>query len=277
LFVIDWRHQLKGVLPLATLLLNPPDTPVAAVMEREVVSFDPNGDAKEAARAFERYDLVSAPVVDARHRLVGRLTVDAVMDFVREESDEDALNRAGLRGEEDLFASVWDSARNRWLWLSINLVTAFMASRVIGLFEGTIAHLVAQATLMPIVAGVGGNTGNQTNTLVIRGLALGQIGDGSLLRLFLKELGVGLLNGVVFGGIMGLFAFALYRKPDLGLVMAAAMLLNLLVAALVGVSVPLLLHRSGRDPAFGSSVLLTFTTDSMGFLIFLGLATLFLR
>ena len=215
-------------------------------------------------------------MVDERHRLVGRLTVDEVMDFVREEADEDALNRAGLSGEEDLFASLWDSARNRWLWLSVNLVTAFIASRVIGVFADTIASLVALATLMPIVAGVGGNTGNQTIALVIRGLALGQINAGNTLHLFIKELGVSLLNGAVWGSMMGLITFALYRNVALSLVMSAAMLLNLIVAALIGITVPLLLNKWGRDPALGSSVLLTFTTDSMGFFIFLGLATLFL-
>jgi len=276
LFVINARHEFMGLLPLETLLVRDPQTRVAEVMAAQAVTFNPEDKASEAALAFERYDLISAPVVDERHRLVGRLTVDAVMDFVREEADEDALNRAGLSGEEDLFASLWDSARNRWLWLSVNLVTAFIASRVIGIFSDTIASLVALATLMPIVAGVGGNTGNQTIALVIRGLALGQINAGNTLHLFIKELGVSLLNGAVWGSMMGLITFALYRNVALSLVMSAAMLLNLIVAALIGITVPLLLNKWGRDPALGSSVLLTFTTDSMGFFIFLGLATLFL-
>jgi magnesium transporter len=156
------------------------------------------------------------------------------------------------------------------------MVTALIASRVIGLFEDTIVHIVALATLMPIVAGIGGNTGNQTTALVIRGLALGQINLGNTGHLLLKELGVSLLNGAVWGSVMGLFAFLLYQSVSMSVVMAAAMLLNLTVAALVGITVPLVLYKLGRDPALGSSVLLTFTTDSMGFLIFLGLATLFL-
>lgn len=276
LCVTDSRHMFKGVLPLQTLLLSDPQTPVEDILTAETVTFTPGQKANEAALAFERYDLVSAPVVDERGKLVGRLTVDVVMDFIRQESDEDAFQRAGLIGEEDLFASVWDSARNRWLWLSINLVTAFIASRVIGLFEETIVHLVALATLMPIVAGVGGNTGNQTIALAVRGLALGQINASNTLHLITKELGVSLLNGIVWGSVMGLFTFVLYRSWPMSLVMATAMLLNLTVAALVGILVPLGLYKLGRDPALGSSVLLTFTTDSMGFLIFLGLATVFL-
>jgi magnesium transporter len=277
LFVVGSRNEFRGVLPLPKLLLNDPAKRVAEVMVSDALIFSPDDDAGEAAQAFERYDLVSAPVVDGRHRLVGRLTVDSVIDYIRETADEEALNRAGLSGEEDLFAPMWDSARNRWLWLSINLVTAFLASRVIGLFEGTIESIVALATLMPIVAGIGGNTGNQTTALVIRGLALNQVNASNALHLVLKELGVSLLNGVVWGSVMGFFAFLLYQSVPLGLVMAAAMWLNLIVAGQVGILVPLALHKLGRDPALGSSVLLTFTTDSMGFFIFLGLATLFLR
>ncbi|MGB4876290.1 MAG: magnesium transporter [Candidatus Competibacter sp.] len=276
LFVVDARHQLKGVLPLRALLLNDPERPVGELKLTDPVVFDADEAADDAARAFERYDLISAPVVNERGKLLGRLTVDAVVDFIREESEEDALNRAGLRGDEDLFAPIWDSARNRWLWLSVNLCTAFVASRAIGLFEGTISQIVALATLMPIVAGIGGNSGNQTTALVVRGLALGEITPDNKRYLVLKELGVGLMNGLVWGACVGLFAYLLYWNLPLGLVMAAAMLLNLLLAALVGVAIPLILHRIGRDPALGSSVLLTFITDGMGFFIFLGLATLFL-
>ncbi len=276
LFVVDARHQLKGVLPLRALLLNDPERPAGELKLTDPVVFDADEAADDAARAFERYDLISAPVVNERGKLLGRLTVDAVVDFIREESEEDALNRAGLRGDEDLFAPIWDSARNRWLWLSVNLCTAFVASRAIGLFEGTISQIVALATLMPIVAGIGGNSGNQTTALVVRGLALGEITPDNKRYLVLKELGVGLMNGLVWGACVGLFAYLLYWNLPLGLVMAAAMLLNLLLAALVGVAIPLILHRIGRDPALGSSVLLTFITDGMGFFIFLGLATLFL-
>jgi len=198
------------------------------------------------------------------------------MDFVRDRAEQRALERAGLRGDEDLFASAWASARNRAPWLFINLVTAFLASRVIGVFENTIRELVALAALMPIVASVGGNTGNQTIALMIRALALDQIRGGNSRRMLMKELTVSLVNGLMWGGLMGLFAIAVYRRVSLGIVMMAAVLLNLLVAAVVGTSVPLLLERAGRDPAQGASVLLTFITDSMGFFLFLGLAHIFL-
>lgn len=276
LYVVDIRYLFKGILPLRALLLNDPQTQVTDLMLTDPVVFSPNDDAGDAARAFERYDLVSAPVVNERGKLIGRLTVDAVVDFIREESEEDALNMAGLSGDEDLFAPIWDSARNRWLWLSVNLCTAFIASRAIGLFEDTITQIVALATLMPIVAGIGGNSGNQTTMLVVRGLALGEITPDNTWHLIFKELGVGLLNGIVWGATVGVFAYLLYWSIPLGLVMAAAMLLNLLLAAAVGVAIPLTQQKLGRDPALGSSVLLTFITDGMGFFIFLGLATVFL-
>jgi magnesium transporter len=265
------------VLPLRQLLVRDTSLSAGEVASADTMAFTPEERASQAAKAFERYDLVSAPVVDGRGKLVGRLTVDVVMDFIRRQSEMDALMRVGLSGEEDLFAPAWTSARNRWVWLAINLVTALLASRVIGMFEDVIGQLVALATLMPIVASIGGNTGNQTVALMIRGLALDRITETGVKHLFRKELTVSLLNGLVWGTAMGLTAFALYRSVPLGLVMAAAVLLNLLVAAFTGTAVPLLLRRLGRDPAQGSSVLLTFTTDSMGFFIFLGLASVFLR
>ncbi|HET8646954.1 MAG TPA: magnesium transporter, partial [Vicinamibacteria bacterium] len=276
-FVVDARNVLRGVLPLRQLLTRDPASSAGEAASPDAVAFTPEERAHQAAKAFERYDLVSAPVVDARGKLVGALTVDVVMDFIRRQSEIEALKRAGLSGEEDLFAPVWSSARNRWLWLAVNLVTALIASRVIGLFEDVIGQLVALATLMPIVASIGGNTGNQTIALMIRGLALDQISMTNLRHLFRKELTVSLLNGLVWGTVMGLAALALYGSAALGLVMASAVLLNLLVAAFTGTAVPLLLQRLGRDPAQGSSVLLTFTTDSMGFFIFLGLARAFLH
>jgi magnesium transporter len=276
LFVIDGRHVLRGAIALQDVLVSPPERPVAELMREDVVAFTPDDRASQAAAAFERYDLVSAPVVDDRGKLVGRVTVDAVMDFLRREAELRDLKRAGLSGEEDLFAPVWASARNRWSWLALNLVTAFLASRVIGVFSETIEKLVALATLMPVVASVGGNTGNQTVALLVRALALDQVTAGNLRHLVAKELGVSLVNGLMWGAVMGTFALVLYRSAALGLVMAAAILLNLLVAAVVGLAVPFLLQRSGRDPAQGASVLLTFTTDGMGFFLFLGLARAFL-
>ncbi|MGE5319140.1 MAG: magnesium transporter [Hyphomicrobiaceae bacterium] len=276
LFVVDRNDEIIGVLPLKRLLTTDPEASVAAVMVEDFVQFHPEDEAHEASQAFERYDLVMAPVVDVQGRLIGRLTVDAVVDYIRESADADMLSMAGLKEEEDLFSTVWHAAKNRWTWLAINLCTAFIASRVIGEFEGSIAKLTALAALMPIIAGIGGNSGNQTTTLIIRGLALGHITPANARRLVLKEIGVALLNGLVWGSVVGVFAWLLYHNPALGGVMALAMLLNLLVAALAGIFIPMTLERVKRDPAIGSSVMLTAITDSMGFFIFLGLATLLL-
>lgn len=276
LFVVDRNDVVKGVLPLRRLLVSDPEAFVTDVMAKEIVSFKPDDEAHEAALAFERYNLISAPVNNSDGKLVGRLTVEAVMDFNRTEAATDALKLAGLREDEDLFSSVWSAAQNRWPWLAINLLTAFVASRVIGAFEGSIEKLAALAALMPIVAGIGGNSGNQTTTLIVRGLALGQISRANLKKLITKEISVNLLNGFVSGGVLGFIAYYLYENAALGLVMMAAMVLNLLVAALIGTLLPIVMDRFGKDPAVGSSVLLTATTDSMGFFIFLGLATLFL-
>jgi len=276
LFVINHDNLLTGVLPLHWLLVNSPEKQVSEVMAPDVNTFHPTDDAYEVAQAFERYDLVSAPVVDGHGHLIGRITIDAMVDVLREESESEALSRGGLREEEDVFASVWKSIRNRWAWLAINLVTAFIASRVIGLFEGSIQHLVALATLMPIVAGIGGNSGNQTITMIVRALALDQITASSARRLWRKEIAVALINGLVWGSVIGAVAWWLYGNFPLGLVMTSAMTLNLVLAAFCGVGIPLMMMRMGRDPALGSSVLITAMTDSGGFFIFLGLATLFL-
>lgn len=276
LFVVDNDSILKGVLPIKRLLVNDPEKLVVEVMAKEAVAFHPDGDAYDAAQAFERYNLVSAPVVDKSGRLIGRLTIDEMVDLIREESESEVLNMAGLREDEDVFASVWKSVGNRWTWLATNLITAFIASRVIGLFEGSIEKLVALAALMPIVAGIGGNSGNQAITMIVRAMALGQINVTSTTRLLRKEMGVALCNGVIWGGVIGLVAFYLYNSWSLGLVMMGAMTLNLLLAAFMGVLIPMTLQRFGRDPAMGSSVLITAVTDSGGFFIFLGLATLFL-
>jgi magnesium transporter len=276
LFVVDRAQRLKGTLPLARLIVSDLEHEVTKVMVAESVKFSPQDSAEDAASAFERYDLVSAPVVDAADTLIGRLTVNAVVDHIRERSAESRLAEAGLRQEEDVFAPVLDSFKNRWAWLAVNLVTAFIASRVIGLFEGSIERLVALAALMPIVAGVGGNSGNQTITMIVRALALGQIQGSYWRQLLTKEIGVALLNGVVWGTLLGLVAYAFYGNVALGGVMALAMLLNLVLAAVMGVAIPWLRARFDRDPAVGSSVLITACTDSGGFFIFLGLATLFL-
>jgi magnesium transporter len=276
LFVVDRSEHLKGLVPVNLLLVTDLDVVVGDVMLKEYSQFNANADAADVAAAFERYDLVSAPVVDDAGKLVGRMTVNAVVDYVREKTDSEKLTAGGLREDEDLFASVWKSVQNRWTWLALNLITAFVASRVIGMFEGSIVKLVALAALMPIIAGIGGNSGNQTITMIVRALALGQITRENATKLFAKELSVSALNGLIWGGLVGIFAFLIYHNWQLSLVMMLAMELNLLLAAFMGVLIPMAMDKLGRDPAVGSSVMITAITDSGGFFIFLGLATLFL-
>lgn len=276
IFVVDEENRLIGVLPIRKLLISDPEDEVSQVMVTDVVRFRPTDNTAEAAQAFERYDLITAPVIDEESKLIGRITVDDMVDVIREETEADMLNMAGLEEEEDLFAPVWDSVKNRWVWLAVNLMTAFIASRVISMFEGSITQIVALAALMPIVAGIGGNSGNQTITMIVRAMAMGQLSSiqaGSLLK---KEIGVALANGLIWGTVMGVISVVMYQQIGIGLVMVAAMTLNLLLAALVGVLIPIVLEKLGRDPALGSSVLITAVTDSGGFLIFLGLATIFL-
>lgn len=275
-FVVDRNDRFKGVLPINLIVVNEPEEIVGKLMLTDIIQLHPDDKADQAAQAFERYDLVSAPVVDEDGKLFGRVTVNVVLDFIREESETELLNQAGLREEEDIFASVWKSAQNRWTWLALNLCTAFFASRVIGVFEGTIEKFVALAALMPIVAGIAGNSANQTTTIIIRSLALGQISPENARRLFFKELAISGLNGLVWGGVAGLFAYFLYHSVQLGVVMMCAITLNLLVAATVGLGIPLIMQKLGRDPAIGSSVMITAITDSGGFFIFLGLAAIFL-
>jgi magnesium transporter len=276
LFVVDRDGRLRGTLPLARLIVTDLERAAGEVMVAEGIKLHPEDLAEDAAQTFERYELVSAPVADHFGRLIGRVTVNTVVDYIRQRSTEAQLAESGLSKEEDIFAPVLNSFKNRWTWLALNLVTAFIASRVIGAFEGSIEKLVALAALMPIVAGIGGNSGNQTITMIVRALALGQIQANFLLKLLAKELGVAMLNGVVWGTLLGVAAYLLYRNVALGGVLALAMLLTLLLAAAMGVTIPLLRARLGRDPAVGSSVLITACTDSGGFFIFLGLATLFL-
>ncbi|HEY0916994.1 MAG TPA: magnesium transporter, partial [Solimonas sp.] len=247
------------------------------VMNPRPVYFYTDDPSREAVAAFEKYDLISAPVLNLHRQVVGRVTVDAVLDEVRERAQTEGLRQVGLSEEdEDLFAPVVASAKRRWPWLAINLATAFFASRVIGAFESIIATLVALAALMPIVASIGGNTGNQSAALVIRGLALGQLSGDQLRRILRRELSISALNGALWGGVLALSTLLLYHQLPLAVVIAVALMLNMCVAALVGVLAPVILHRLGRDPAMGSSIILTATTDSMGFFIFLGLAAVFL-
>ncbi|MCZ4060477.1 magnesium transporter [Pantoea sp. LMR881] len=276
IFITDQDNQLLGELSLTDILLNKPKKRVDEVMNTHPTTFQLNDKAEDAASAFERYNLISAAVIDAKGKLIGRVTIEDVIDLVNEENESNIRKMGGISQEEDVFAPVRKSVRNRWAWLALNLCTAFIASRVIGLFEDTISQLVALATLMPIVAGIGGNTGNQTITMIVRALALHQVEPGNFSFLIVRELGVALINGIFWGGIMGLITWLMYDNLALGGVMMLAMVLNLLLAALMGVLVPLVMTKMKRDPAVGSSVLITAITDTGGFFIFLGLATLFL-
>ncbi len=278
-FVVDRQGKFQGSLPVSQILVHDPTTSIADLIQSDILTLNPLDDASDAAQAFERYDLVSAPVVDEAGRLVGRLTVNEVVDVIREESEEDAYAAVGLDEDQDIFGSVWSTAKSRWVWLGVNLCTAFFASRVISAFDGTIARVVALAALMPVVAGMAGNSGNQTLTLLVRSMAIGQVTDANTMRLVRKELLVALINGIVWGSIAGLCAWGLYYDSPQGMllggVMALAMLLNIVLGAAMGLAVPLFLKSMGKDPAMGGSVLLTFMTDSGGFMIFLGLATVF--
>ena len=280
-FVVDRQGKLVGSLAVSQILVHDPEARVTDLIRSDVLTLNPLDDASDAAQAFERYDLVSAPVIDESGRLVGRLTVNEVGDVIREESDEDAYAAVGLDDDQDIFGSVWDAAKSRWLWLGVNLCTAFFASRVIAAFDGTIERVVALAALMPVVASMAGNSGNQTLTLLVRSMAMGQVTEANQTDLIKKELIVSVINGLLGGVVAGLFVWLLYFDSSQGLllggVMALAMLLNIIVGACVGLAVPLILKYFHLDPAMGGSVLLTFTTDSGGFLIFLGLASLFFR
>ena len=275
-FVVDREDKLLGVLPTNVILGTDEDRLVSEVMTEPKIRFEPTDHADSAAAAFERYDLVSAPVVDAHGVLVGRVTVAEVLDFVRESAEEDLRAQAGLREEEDIFASVWKSVQNRWQWLALNLLTAFVASRATDLFQGSIAKLAVLAVLQTIVAGIGGNSGNQTLTMIARAIALGQVGTEHFRRLVNKEMAVAGINGLIFGGAIGLVIGLMEQNLLLGFVLTLAMTLNLLLAAVMGVVIPMWRYRRGQDPAAGSSVLLTAVTDTGGFFIFLGLATLIL-
>jgi magnesium transporter len=274
--VVDRNNVLQGTLPIDQLLVRDGALRVADVMDVEPKYFVTSDREEQAAEAFERYDLIAAPVVNLHKQVVGMLTVDKVLEQVKQDSFKQALSQVGLSEDEDLFAPIWQSGRKRLAWLGLNLLTAFVASRVVGGFEGSIAQLTALAALMPIVASIGGNTGNQTVALVIRGLALSQLNARNMLFLLRKELAIGVINGVLWGIVMAAATLVLYRMPGLAAVMASAMVLNMLLASVVGVLCPMILQRMGRDPVMGSSILLTAITDSMGFFIFLALASLLL-
>ncbi|NNG11774.1 MAG: magnesium transporter [Halobacteria archaeon] len=276
LFVVDRTGQYKGLLPLTTLLTSDPEMQVAAVMNREVQPIPASMPDDEVARLFENHDLLSAPVVDEDDKLLGRITIDDVVDVIREDADHSLLSMAGLDEEDDTFAPVLISAQRRALWLGINLFTAFLASWVIGLFQATLEQVVALAVLMPIVASMGGIAGSQTLIIVIRGLALGKVGKTNARWLMYKELAVTVLNGLGWSVVVALIAILWFQDTAIGVIIAVALVINLVCAAVSGLSIPFILKRMNIDPAHAGTVLLTTVTDVVGFMVFLGMGTIFL-
>jgi magnesium transporter len=274
LYVVDQNRALKGVVALDRLLRTKRPVPITELIEDELRLVRATDDQEEAARLFQRYDLVSAPVVDDRNRLVGVLTFDDIVDVIEEEAEEDIKALGGVRGEEELSDSVWTTAKSRFNWLLVNLATAFLASSVLGLFEGQLEKMVALAVLAPIVASQGGNAATQTMTVAVRALATRELSSANAWRIILRELLVGLVNGLAFAVITGVAAAAWFRVPDLGLVIGLAMVCNLAAGALGGILIPLLLYRWRSDPAVSSGVFVTTVTDVVGFFSFLGIATL---
>lgn len=276
LYVVNRRHQLIGWVALQDLVTRDPGTPINQLIDDTLTALHVDESAEEVARQFSDHDWVSAPVVDAGNTLLGRITIDDVVDIIREQAEHQALSAAGLDEEEDLFSPIRRAVRGRVVWLGINLLTAFLAAFVIGRFEATIEQIVALAVLMPIVAGIGGNAAVQVLTLMVRGLALGQVGASNAGILLWKEVRVALINGALIGSLVGLVALVWFQDWVLSLVIASALVINFSCAALAGVLVPLALKRMRIDPAVAGTVVVTAVTDVMGFFSFLGLASVIL-
>jgi magnesium transporter len=274
LYVVDAEHRLLGAVALDRLLRTKRPVPIADLMDPDRRRVRATDDQEEVARLFERYNLVAAPVVDAEDRLVGVVTFDDVVDVIEEEAERDIKALGGVTRDEELSDSVWNIARGRFSWLVVNLGTAFLASSVLGLFEGELQKMVALAVLAPIVASQGGNAATQTMTVAVRAIATRDLGSANARRVIFRELGVGLLNGIVFAVITGAVAYAWFRVPGLGFVIGLAMVCNLAAAALGGILIPLVLERMRADPAISSGVFVTTVTDVVGFFSFLGIATL---
>ncbi|MFP5374666.1 MAG: magnesium transporter [Gammaproteobacteria bacterium] len=276
LYVVSRRHQLLGWVALQDLVTSEPSTPVNKLIDDSLTALRVDESAEEVARQFSDHDWVSAPVVDEGNVLLGRITIDDVVDIIREQAEHQALGAAGLDEDEDLFSPIRRAVRGRVVWLGINLATAFLAAFVIGRFEATIEQIVALAVLMPIVAGIGGNAAVQVLTLMVRGLALGQVGASNAGILLWKEIRVALINGLLIGGLVGFVAWLWFGDPVLGVVITAALVINFCSAALAGVAVPLTMRRLRIDPAVAGTVVVTAVTDVIGFFSFLGLATVIL-
>ena len=274
LYVTDEDRNFLGAVPLDRLLRSQRPAPIADLMEAERRQVHADQDQEEVARLFQRYNLVAAPVVDSDGRLVGVITFDDVADVIEEEAEEDIKALGGVTHDEELSDSVWTIARGRFNWLLVNLATAFLASSVLGLFEGQLQKMVALAVLAPIVASQGGNATTQTMTVAVRALATQDLGDANARRVIMREMLVGLLNGLAFAVITGVAAYIWFRVPGLGLVIGLAMICNLVAAGLGGILIPLVLHRLKIDPAVASSPFVTTVTDVVGFFSFLSIATL---
>jgi magnesium transporter len=275
LYVVDERHHLVGVVSLRRLLLVSPETPLKRIMTADLISARVDMDQEEVARQVAAYNLLAIPVVDEENKLVGIITVDDVIDVIKDEATEDIYRLAGVAGDERVFTPASESLRKRLPWLGINLATAFLAASVVGMFTGTIDALPILAAFMPIVAGMGGNAATQTLTVIVRGIALGELTWSNSRKALLKEALVGLGNGLALGLVAAAVAWAFRGDPVLGVVLGAAMVINMFVAATAGVLIPLGLRAANVDPALASSVFITTMTDVFGFLSFLGLATIF--
>jgi magnesium transporter len=276
LYVVDERRHLVGVTSLRRLLLVSPETPLKRIMATDLISARVDTDQEEVARQVASYNLLAIPVVDSENKLVGVITVDDVIDVIKEEATEDIYRLAGVAGDERAFTPAGESLRKRLPWLGINLVTAFLAASVVALFEGTIEQITALAVFMPIVAGMGGNAATQTLTVIVRGIALGELTWGNSRKALIKEAAVGVGNGVILGLAAAVVVWVARGNPVLGLVLGAAMVINLIVAATAGTLIPLGLRAANIDPALASSVFITTLTDVFGFFSFLGLATVFI-
>ncbi|WP_027859318.1 magnesium transporter [Marinobacterium jannaschii] len=275
LFVVSRKDSFIGILPLTKLLVSAPDITVREIMITDVTPISADMNNSDVARMFEEEDLVSAPVVGESGKLLGRITIDDVVDVIREDADHSLMSMAGLEEDEDTFAPILKTSKRRAVWLGINLLTAFVASAVIGLFEETIDKVVALAVLMPIVASMGGIAGSQTLTLVIRGQALGHVEKSNTAWLLNRELVAGIINGVIWALVVAVVAVFWFQDINIGIIIALAIVINLLAGAAAGTLLPIALKSAGIDPALAGSVLLTTITDVVGFFAFLGLATVF--
>ena len=277
LYVVDERNHLVGMVSLRRLLLVSPETPLKRIMTADLMSARVDTDQEEVARQVASYNLLAIPVVDEENKLVGVITVDDIIDVIKDEATEDIYRLAGVAGDERAFTPAGESLRKRLPWLGINLITAFMAASVVALFEGTIDQVTELAVFMPIVAGMGGNAATQTLTVIVRGIALGELTWGNSRKALLKESIVGLGNGIILGLVAALVAWVTRGNPVLGLILCAAMIINMFVAATAGTLIPLGLRAANIDPALASSVFITTLTDVAGFFSFLGLAKIFIR